>query len=215
MVICMSVKLVLGKTATELLPLSWVMKFHDEKNAEGKHIHRETLLDVPKQIVLQWGGEIRKYWKDINLVVSAGDAEEISPGGLFRNCIAQSKHISKRSPRTDIKLRLVALPEKQEAALNQDNEIAGRTVWLTTYETFTERYPWTERHYQPQKSFEPKQHNRYGKEVFQPLEIQEQKYKTVWGDVLKGLICDKAHSIRSTETYSHILLKQLGNEVVP
>ena len=139
MVICMSVKLVSGKTATELLALSWVMKFHDEKNAEGKRIHRPTLLDVPKQIVLQWGEEIRKYWKDINLVVSAGDAEEISPGGLFRNCTAKSKHVSMRFPRTDIKQKPVALPEKQKATLNQNNKIASRTIWLTTYETFNKR----------------------------------------------------------------------------
>jgi len=103
---------------------------------QGKRIYRPTLLNVPKQSVLQWDEGIRKYWKDINLVVSAGDVEKIFTGGLLSKCIAKSKNVSKRFPRTDIKLKQVTLPEKQEATLNQDDEIACRTVWLTSYGTF-------------------------------------------------------------------------------
>jgi len=66
----------LGKTISELYALSWMVRYSIQVDENGAQTHCPTLINVPKQVAEQWVDEIKTYFPNLQLFISAGETSK-------------------------------------------------------------------------------------------------------------------------------------------
>jgi len=197
----------LGKTIQTLLALAFVVKFRPFTDKDGLPSFKPIFLNVPKQVVEQWALEIKRRWGRIfNLVISFG-VRELWQTTLQNEVVPSAKVVDRFSAGG----AAMSLPARFERVLDQSDELAGRTIWLTSYDTHSARC----------LSVAPMPAE--GDDSNNSVAIEEENgdvngkagylvYDSHCGDWFRLGIFDEAHRLRNPNTQGHFAMTALKLE---